>query len=207
MRILVFGDSIAYGAWDTKGGWVERLKQYAHKRTVESDNIWKLQVINLGIGGNSSADILARLEAEISARYSKSWPLVLIFSYCTNDERSRDGIVQTSMTAFRQNNEQIIEIAKRYSDKILFVGAPPLPQAEINFKGQTYSDTRIREYEMILKEQVEGNGLPFLPVRDVFERVSPDEIFNVSDDPHPNDRGHELIYDTVRPVIEELLER
>lgn len=27
MRILVFGDSIVYGAWDTEGGWAERLKK------------------------------------------------------------------------------------------------------------------------------------------------------------------------------------
>ncbi|MDD2822618.1 MAG: hypothetical protein PHQ59_00920 [Candidatus Daviesbacteria bacterium] len=26
-NILVFGDSVAYGAWDPKGGWVRRLRE------------------------------------------------------------------------------------------------------------------------------------------------------------------------------------
>lgn len=28
MRVLVFGDSITQGFWDTEGGWVERLRKY-----------------------------------------------------------------------------------------------------------------------------------------------------------------------------------
>lgn len=27
-KILVFGDSIAYGKWDSDGGWVARLRKY-----------------------------------------------------------------------------------------------------------------------------------------------------------------------------------
>ena len=27
-KIFIFGDSIAYGAWDPVGGWVERLRQW-----------------------------------------------------------------------------------------------------------------------------------------------------------------------------------
>jgi len=27
VNILVFGDSITYGAWDEEGGWVQRLRK------------------------------------------------------------------------------------------------------------------------------------------------------------------------------------
>lgn len=53
MRILIFGDSITYGAWDSEGGWADRLKRWAHQHYLANGT--KLQVINLGIGA-----ILAR---------------------------------------------------------------------------------------------------------------------------------------------------
>jgi lysophospholipase L1-like esterase len=81
MRILVFGDSIAYGAWDTAGGWVDRLKSDAHRQTVASRGLRKLQIVNLGIGGDTSTKILKRVPAEIEARFLTGWPLVLVFGF------------------------------------------------------------------------------------------------------------------------------
>ena len=207
MRILVFGDSIAYGAWDTAGGWVERLKQDAHQRTVASGNVFKRQVINLGVGGHSSTEILARLENEINARHSNSWPFVFIFSYGTNDERTLDGEIQTSVQQFIENTNNIIATAQKYSDKILFVGLPPLPSAEIAFKRHVYSDERLKEYDRILQATVESAGVTFVPIRQVFLGVGMEELFGIHDDPHPNDKGHQLIYETVRPALDKLLEQ
>ncbi|HMI09590.1 MAG TPA: hypothetical protein VK497_04335 [Candidatus Saccharimonadales bacterium] len=76
MRILVFGDSIAYESWDTEGGWVERIKRDAHLQTIQSEGMNKRQVINLGIGGNTSTGILKRLQNEIETRHSANWPFI-----------------------------------------------------------------------------------------------------------------------------------
>lgn len=35
MRILVFGDSIAHGFYDTSGGWVARLKSNENNRKLK----------------------------------------------------------------------------------------------------------------------------------------------------------------------------
>lgn len=204
MRVLFFGDSITYGAWDTEGGWVERLKKDAHHQTVESEGNQKVQVINLGIGGDSSTKILKRMESEIQARYSKSWPFVLVVSCGANDERSINGKVETSLEEFGSNTNAIIELAKKYSDKVLFVGAPPIGQTVVNFKGQEYSDERLEEYEKKLKNLVESAGLEFLPVRPVFQRAGIEDLYSY-DNIHPNDIGHELIYKAVKPKLEELL--
>lgn len=207
VRILVFGDSIAYGAWDTEGGWVERLKRDAHKRTVKPDNNFKRQVYNLGVGGHSSKEILSRLENEIISRKSKTWSLFLVFSYGTNDERSCDGIAQTSPEQFRRNNEQIIAIAKRHAEHILFVGTPPLVTPEVESWGRIYSDNKLREYESILREQVEEAGLPFLSVRELFESGGFGRDLNIKDDLHPNDAGHDIIFHAVRNKLEDMLSK
>ncbi len=202
MRILVFGDSIVYGSWDSQGGWVERLKKVAHAKTLQSQGEQKTQVLNLGIGGDTSTKILKRLDAEITARFSPSWPFAFVFSFGANDERTIQGKPETSLEEFKQNAQAIIDIAKKHSQAILFVAAPPLSQPEVMFKGVEYSDERIVEYQDALQEIVEAAGIKFVDVREALEAAE-DNIFSY-DGLHPNDLGHQIIAEVVGPELEEL---
>lgn len=204
MRVLVFGDSITYGAWDTEAGWVERIKREAHKQTVQSQGSNKLQIINLGIGGDSSTKILKRMPAEIEARYSASWPFVFVITFGANDERSIDGKIETPIEQFKINVQAIIDLAKQHSSKILFIGIPPIGKSVVEFKGQEYSDERAKEYEQHMQEIVENADLPFVPIRPAFEQAGLDTLY-AYDNIHPNDKGHQLIADIVWPKLEELL--
>ena len=204
MRVLVFGDSITYGAWDTESGWVERIKKDAHRQTVESEGKNKLQIINLGIGGDSSTKILKRMPDEIEARYSASWPFVFVITFGTNDERSIDGIIETPIEQFEENVRKIISHAKNHSDKIVFVGIPPIGEQVVEFKGQEYSDERVKEYEKKLKEIVEQSGVTFIPIRPVFEEAGMEDLYTY-DNIHPNNKGHELIAKAVKPILDGLL--
>ncbi len=205
MRVLVFGDSITYGAWDTEAGWVERIKKSAHEQTIQSEGKNKVQVINLGIGGDSSTKILKRMPAEIEARYSASWPFVFVITFGANDERSIDGKIETPKEQFEANISEIIAIAKKHSDKILFLGIPPIGKTVVEFKGQEYSDERVKEYEQSLQAIVEDAGLPFISIRPAFEQAGLDGLY-AYDHIHPNDNGHQLIAETVRPKLQELLD-
>lgn len=204
MRVLVFGDSITYGAWDTEAGWVERLKRDAHKQTVESQGTDKLQIINLGIGGDSSNKILKRMKTEIEARYSASWPFVFIITFGANDERSIDAEIETPIEQFENNVREIIALAKQHSNKILFLGIPPISKPTVEFKGQEYSDERVKHYEERMQMIVKEAGLPFVPMRPAFEQVGFENLY-AYDNIHPNDKGHQLIADLVRPELEQLL--
>lgn len=203
MRVLVFGDSIVYGAWDPEGGWVDRLKRVAHQQTLDSEGENKMQVINLGIGGDSSTKVLKRLKAEIEARSSKSWPFTFVFTFGANDERSTNGKTETSLEEFKHNVTKIIEIAREYTDKILFVGIPPLAKDIVEFKGIEYSDQRIVEYEKVMQAEVQKEDIVFVPVRDLLEAGK--QSMYSSDDIHPNELGHQTIFDAVRPKLWEIL--
>jgi lysophospholipase L1-like esterase len=204
MRILVFGDSIAYGSWAAEYGWVELIKREAHKRTVESKGSTKLQVLNQAIGSDCSSKILQRMECEIKSRYSASWPFVFIFSFGTNDERTLDGTVETSIEQFEENIKAIIRTARVYTDRILFVGSPPIGQPDAVFKGQEYSDERLKTYEERLRSVVQAENIPFVPIRPVFEQAGPDGLYSY-DHLHPNDAGHMLIAAAVLPELDKLL--
>lgn len=204
MRILVFGDSIAYGGWDTAGGWVERIKSDAHTMTVAAKGQKKLQVINLGIGGDSSTKILRRMRNEIEARKSKNWPFIFIFSFGTNDERMAEYTSETDIQTFRENSEDIIQVAREYTEKIFFVGTPPLGATSVSFKDHTYDDKLVNEYDQELNAIVQEAGIEFIPIRKLFEERGNDTCISY-DNVHPNDAGHEIIYNEVKKKLEAML--
>ena len=75
-RICVFGASITWGAFDDKkGGWVNRLKliNFAQGNCID--------IHNLGISGNTTNELLERIDTELFARN----PDLIIFSIGAND--------------------------------------------------------------------------------------------------------------------------
>ena len=200
MRYLIFGDSLAYGAWDNEGGWVERLKRDAHKQTVDSQGQTKYQVINLGVGGDTSIDILARMENEIKARYSASWPFSTIVSIGVNDSCKTDGQINVSLDQYQENLENIFNIAKRHSNEVYFVDTPPLLGDDVKFKNHGFSDTRVKKYMDVARELSAKKGVKFIEVRDKFDGFDLSGYF-AYDSLHPNGSGHEIIYQSVRDAI------
>ena len=78
MRILIFGDSITYGAWDTElGGWANRLRIAFDKENQD----WN--IYNLGVSGDTINDVLKRFDVECQARE----PEKLIFAIGINDAK------------------------------------------------------------------------------------------------------------------------
>jgi lysophospholipase L1-like esterase len=200
MRFIVFGDSIAYGAWDSQAGWVERLKKRAHAKTIDTNGKNKFQVINLGIGGDTSRKILSRMKSEITARHSPSWPLFIILAFGTNDTRSIEGVAEVSLEEYEQNTREIFSIAKEYSDSVLVLGMPPIGKSEVLFKGQMYTDSHVQEYDSLLRHVCEQNGLNYVSTRDAFDAHGTEDLY-AYDFLHPNDAGHELIQEVVRAQL------
>ena len=205
MRVLFFGDSIVYGSWDSQGGWVDRLKREAHAITLRSGGSQKLQFINLGIGGDSSTKILARLKNEIDARTSTSWPFAFVVCLGANDERTVDGVPETSLEQFENNVRNIIEILKASSDKVLFLGIPPVGADVVELKGREYSNEGLTRYDAVIERVTNELGVKYMPLRPAFEAAGMEELYSY-DNVHPNDSGHELIAATIRPHLIKILE-
>jgi len=76
MNICIFGDSIAWGAYDPeRGGWATRLRNYLEKKNRY------IIVYNLSISDEITTDLLTHLEIEIKSRESN----LIIFAIGTND--------------------------------------------------------------------------------------------------------------------------
>ncbi len=201
-RILIFGDSIVQGTWDTQGGWVDRLKRDFHKITVESAAGEKYQLFNLGIGGETSKGLKERVEQEILSRKSPGWDLFAIVSIGLNDTRVNPGatLPQVLVNDYRINLINILDSLASFTDRIVLIGTTPVASDRVDFKGNIYSSRTSREYNEVAIDVAEQLGIYSL---DIFDSLLENDYLQMlyKDGVHPDDNGHDLIYRTVREKI------
>lgn len=164
MQVAVLGDSIVHGGLDDEfGGWVARLKVQS-MREGRGDHVF-----NLGLGGNTSINILERAGVEMLAR--KNHVKNIIFSTGTNDMNC-----QIPLTAFQMNLARLGEIATSLGMKVYFMGL------FLRTDRDTIADTAA--YDAVIREVCASGGYTYIPTAD---RISPDDLV---DGCHPNAQGH-----------------
>jgi len=186
----IFGDSVTQAAY-IKNGWVDLLRNYLEEKYSDSFT----NVFNLGIGGNTSDDILKRFKTESESRT----PTDIIFAFGVNDSgyfRTLDKPIVTEDT-FVENVERLIEEAKKVSNNITFIGLTlgndsllkPFPESS---QGKSYDTARVKEYDKKLSELASKNECKFISIIDTLE-------FNdFLDGLHPNDHGHRKMFDIIK---------
>lgn len=192
-NICVFGDSIVWGAWDKeKAGWVNRLAIYCQNGNDE--NI----VYNLGIPSETTTDLLKRIKNECESRK----PNTIIISIGINDALYLKGIgkEQTDIITFESNIEEIINICKTYTKNICFIGLTRVNEkytVPISWNNnEMYFNKNIEKYNEKIKECCIENKISFLNALDILEIEDLNE-----DGIHPNEMGHEKIFERIKEEI------
>ncbi len=206
-KIIVYGSSISWGAWDKEGGWVERLKKDTSTKTIESREEYYCMLYNLGISGDTSSGILRRFEKELQLRYNETdQTLIVIFEVGINDSMyiNNQKQFQVPPAVFKSNIRKLFDIAKKYTDKIVFVGGTPVVDSLLDpipwHTGGTYKTSYVEKFNKILLNLcLEKKGIYidiFSPFKngDLNKLISPDGA-------HPNSDGHKVIYEKVKKVL------
>lgn len=201
-QILIFGHSITAGQWDTRGGWVQRLRTFLDTRALrQQDEDMINYVYNMGVGGDTSRDILRRMGSEIQARYEPENFNVVMIQVGENDIQEVDGEVRVDEEEFRNNLEEMVDVAETYVDQVIIVGAFPAdPELETvpHSGGKRVSDERRKQYEEIKEDVAERRDVGFLDLYHLRDK----EIHDSTEDGiHPTDSGHERIYEEVREYL------
>jgi lysophospholipase L1-like esterase len=209
MRILVFGDSIVQGFWDSEGGWVNRLRKFYDLQKISGEVQDPPTVFNLGISGETTAGLLKRFTNEVEARKFAGEEFVFVFGTGTNDTIYRGEQNETEPEQYEEQLKQLSELAKKYSNKIMFVGLFPvidnlLQPMPWSSTGKCYSTERIELFDKTLKKFCLANNLPVVDIFSKFSEVS--ELGSLLEDGiHPSSVGHELIAGLVKPELEKLI--
>jgi len=184
--ICIFGDSITWGAVDVEnGGWATQLERYF------KTNDYDIIVYNQGVLGDNTDGLLARFKVECEARE----PQVIIFAIGINDSsyiktKDNPGI---SLEKFQNNLVELINQAKKFSDKIIFVGLTKVEESKVmpiifSNEENFYDNNSIAKYDAIIKKVSDDNNLSFV---NLFDLLEPSDL---DDGLHPNSKGHKKMF-------------
>lgn len=211
MRVLVFGDSITQGFFDIEqGGWVNRIARHYEAEALKDLHGDWIEVFNLGISGDTVAGVAERLTSETEARrYEEGTEFAFVISIGMNDVVSRGQEFDSSPKEYAGNIKTIIQKAREFSQKILFVGLTAVDEKQTNpwrysSSGKRWANDRIREFDTKLQDICNLEKLPIARVYEKFqEEMTKSDL--LADGLHPNAKGHELIASLVQPELEKLL--
>lgn len=208
MRVLVFGASITQGFWDAEGGWVNRLRKYYDEKAIA--DLRKQEdypvIFNLGISADTSSDILMRFKGEAQAR--KRSQMAILFCIGTNNAMVVGKSEWEGAEDYKQDLGKLIVQAKEFTQKIMLIGLPPCEEDKTTpvFWGDyNYTNQRIKEVDSAMKAITAQYSLPFVEVFDKLKAKMDSGVNIFADGLHPNDAGHQLIFELVRPALDQLL--
>ncbi len=213
MRILIFGDSITQGFFDSQGGWATRIARNYHQTALKNlKGDWP-GVFNLGVSADMVEDVLSRLENETKSRYYKGnveEKIIVIVAIGLNDSVLTDNKALQDEYKFQEEYEKLVDKVNFVADKCLFVGLTavdekltnPFPGSSL---GRQYLNNRINLFEDVIKQVCMVKDVPFVRVHDAFIAALGQGKHLLSDGLHPNDAGHELLYNMIEPHVRKLL--
>lgn len=213
MRIFFFGDSITQGFFDEKGGWVQRLANKYHGQTLEEidspDGRW-LECFNLGVSGDGVQGVLGRLEHEIKARQLDDQPDVIVIAIGTNDTIMRKNRAIMDVYEFQEIYEKLLDKALKITKRVACIGLSAVNQAQTDpwkysSTKKQWHNSRLDVFEDTIKQSAIRKGVACVPVYDRFKAALDLGQELLADGLHPNEAGHVLIAEIVKPELERLV--
>ena len=179
-EIVFLGDSL------TAGYGIEKEKAYP--QIVENKLKAKgkdIKVLNGGVSGSTTAGGKSRLGWFLK----KSNPDIMVLALGAND-----GLRGLKLSQSEKNLEEIINIAKKKNIKVLLAGMRLPPN---------YGKDYVEQFRSMYKKLKEKHNLKMIPF--MLKDVGGRKELNIEDGIHPNEKGHEVIANTVIRYLEPLL--
>jgi len=201
--VLCFGDSITQGSVDPEGGWTQRLHRRLDRDTFPlGDTSFPAHVVfNLGITGDTSETLLARLEREARPRLLGD-QVVIIIAVGVNETGFdlRSGAPAGSERRFAEHLDALVAAARRLTELVLLVGLLPCDEARMqpapwSSDGESYGNHRIAVFNRVVGRVAAERGVALV---DCFEELlAGDHAALLHDGLHPNGAGHQLLADRI----------
>ncbi|MCS5490369.1 arylesterase [Algoriphagus limi] len=179
--ILFFGNSL------TAGYGIDKEDAFAGLVQQRIDSLGlDYRVINGGLSGETTAGGLSRLDW-----FLEDEPAIFVLELGGND-----GLRGILLSETKSNLEKIIDkVRAKYPNTHIILAGMQIPPN----MGQEYTDEFKEIYPQVAKEK-NVTLIPFL-----LEGVAGDPALNLPDGIHPTEEGHQIVFETVWPFIEELV--
>jgi lysophospholipase L1-like esterase len=203
--ILCFGDSITQGFVDPDGGWTQRLRRRLDQDATipMGDTTFPAHaVFNLGVSGDTTEGLAARLERELEPRQLGDQSIVVIAVGV--NETAFDPVTGRpahDAERFAATLAELVAAARRHTDRVLLVGLLPCDEARMQPAPwsedgrEYYANDRIGQFNQAVRRVAAVTGVA---LADCFEEVlAGDHTALLHDGLHPNGAGHQLLADRI----------
>lgn len=208
MNIVFFGDSICVGqGMSIHKGWVPRLAVYFDdiKRSSASPLI-----VNSSRNGRTTRQALEDMPYEIQS----AAPDIFVVQFGMNDSNfweSDKGLPRVSIDAFKYNLIEIVNRAIHFGARRVVLNSNH-PTTKLVYHKYVSPDSyiennrlynqAIREVAALLHSEV-GDVICFIDIEDKFDVVTGEglEVYLLSDGVHLSERGHDVYFDALSPVL------
>ncbi|MFJ3640101.1 GDSL-type esterase/lipase family protein [Streptomyces sp. NPDC090108] len=190
-RVVIVGDSIAYGRCDPAGGWTARLAA-AHIAANERDH----RVFNLAVPGSTLADVCEQTPALLAPRL----PDTLLVAAGVND--SAEPLVAAPArsdgpAAVADRLASLAGTARRHNARLVVAGPTWLDEARTgDHEGLRFTLARTAALRETMRSWCAVNHVDFL---DLWEPLR-GRTELLSDGLHPTAGGHEVLHRYVTAV-------
>jgi len=193
MNVCIFGDSITWGGYDPEnGGWATILRNHLEK---DCDDV---NVYNLGICSDNSSGVLKRLVLESTPRQ----PEIIIIAIGANDVKHQPN-QEIDFGRFEENIKLISTQAEKIARKVIFLSITPVDESLTTPRNKppyNYRENKdIDKCNQILRTFAGKHNFKFIPMPKNFGAS------DLADGLHPNTAGHQKIFNTLRPVVYDLI--
>ena len=201
-KILIFGDSITYGQKDLElGGWTNRLKLVL----ANDSSGLSCHVFNMGVPGQTTGEVLERLERECRGRVPKGTNIIIILAAGINDTQVIGGKVRVDEDTLRANVGALIDTARQIAGSVMYVGLTPVDESRTNpvkwDKKKNWKNEVVESYDTIIRRVCEEKGVRYLYM---FDRIDP---LTNQDGLHPSAEGHRIMTGIIAGAVYECLKR
>jgi len=203
-NILVFGASIAYGFADSNSGWVQRLRTFLENDYFNNKKEW-FEVYNLGISGDTTEDLSKRIKTDAEPRSEPN--TITLISIGVNDsakwtEKKGNWV---SPENYRKNLIAIVKKAQVFSKQVILIGITPVDESKTKpppwAPHISYLKNNIEEYNQIMGAVALEFKTPFINLIPELKKIGWNKM--LKDGVHPNDEGHQKIFELVKKELEE----
>jgi lysophospholipase L1-like esterase len=198
MRIVAFGDSITLGVRADGSLREEQTWRAVLARRLNAAGKESWEIINAGIGGNTTADGIKRFEADALAKK----PGILTLMFGVNDaamlsfpEFKPIPGPRVPLPQYRKNLAEMIARARHAGARVILMTPCPMGSKYFNKHLEPYKSHDknyvLRAYAQAAREVAAEAGVELLDVWTRFMQEGLNEL--LPDGVHPNPRGHQVI--------------
>ena len=153
-------------------------------------------VINAGVGGNTTADAMARFQVDVLNRD----PDTVVMQFGINDCRILDGNTtpRVSLANYKSNMTTMTQQLKAAGKKVVLMTPNPLYWSERIHDLWNYSAEEVaasdpvNEYAEAVRQIAAAEEVPLVDIYNLFKQQADYQSLLI-DDIHPNDAGHRLV--------------